>query len=43
MNLVHASDSPESATRELQLYFPGNQICRYTPTLVGSFRAGDEG
>jgi len=43
MNLVHASDSPESAARELQLYFPGNAICRYTPTLVGSFRAGDEG
>jgi nucleoside-diphosphate kinase len=43
MNLVHASDSPESAARELKLYFPGNEICRYTPTLVGSFRAGDEG
>ena len=43
MNLVHASDSPESATRELALYFPGNSICRYTPTLVGSFRASDEG
>ena len=43
MNLVHASDSPESAARELALYFPGEQICRYSPTLTGSFRAADEG
>jgi nucleoside-diphosphate kinase len=42
MNLVHASDSPESATRELGLYFGVGEICRYTPTLVGSFRASDE-
>jgi nucleoside-diphosphate kinase len=42
MNLVHASDSPESAARELKLYFHDNELCRYTPTLVGSFRAGDE-
>lgn len=43
MNLVHASDSPESAARELALYFAPSEICSYTPTLVGSFRAGDEG
>jgi nucleoside-diphosphate kinase len=43
MNLVHASDSPESAARELALYFPSEQICRYSPTLTGSFRAADEG
>ncbi|MEI7457807.1 MAG: nucleoside-diphosphate kinase [Pirellula sp.] len=42
MNLVHASDSEESANRELSLYFQPNEICEYTPTLVGSFRAGDE-
>jgi nucleoside-diphosphate kinase len=42
MNLVHASDSEESANRELALYFQPNEICEYTPTLVGSFRAGDE-
>ncbi len=42
MNLVHASDSEESAVRELALYFQPNEICTYTPTLVGSFRAGDE-
>ena len=42
MNLVHASDSEESAARELALYFQPNELCEYTPTLVGSFRASDE-
>ena len=42
MNLVHASDSEESATRELALYFEPSELCAYTPTLVGSFRASDE-
>jgi nucleoside-diphosphate kinase len=42
MNLVHASDSEESAVRELALYFKAEEFCDYTPTLVGSFRAGDE-
>jgi nucleoside-diphosphate kinase len=42
MNLVHASDSEESAARELALYFKAEEFCEYTPTLLGSFRAGDE-
>ena len=42
MNLVHASDSEESAVRELALYFQPSELCAYTPTLVGSFRASDE-
>ncbi len=42
MNLVHASDSPESAAREIALYFKDNEICAYEPTLVYSFRAPDE-
>jgi nucleoside-diphosphate kinase len=42
MNLVHASDSEESAARELALYFQPSEMCEYTPTLVGSFRASDE-
>ena len=42
MNLVHASDSEDSATRELALYFQPSELCQYTPTLVGSFRASDE-
>lgn len=42
MNLVHASDSPESAAREISLYFKPEEICAYEPTLVYSFRAPDE-
>lgn len=42
MNLVHASDSEESAARELKLYFSADQICSYVPTLVGSFKSDDE-
>jgi nucleoside-diphosphate kinase len=42
MNLVHASDSPESASREIGLYFKSEDICAYEPTLVYSFRAPDE-
>ena len=42
MNLVHASDSEESAQRELKLYFTTDQLCNYVPTLDGSFKASDE-
>lgn len=42
MNLVHASDGPEAAKREIDLYFDPSEICTYTPTLAGSFRAADE-
>lgn len=42
MNLVHASDSPESAAREISLYFKPDEICAYEPTLVYSFRTPDE-
>ena len=42
MNLVHASDSPESAQREMQLYFTPNEVCAYEPTLTPWMRAGDE-
>jgi nucleoside-diphosphate kinase len=42
MNLVHASDSEESATRELKLYFAESELCPYAPTLIGSFKAADE-
>lgn len=34
MNLIHASDSPESSQREIDLYFAANEICSYEPTLV---------
>jgi nucleoside-diphosphate kinase len=43
MNLVHASDSPASARREIDLYFRGDEIHTIRPTLTPWFRASDEG
>ncbi len=43
MNLVHASDGPEAAAREIALYFQPNEIHAYAPTLLPWFRASDEG
>jgi nucleoside-diphosphate kinase len=31
-NLIHGSDSPESASRELALWFKPNELCDYQPT-----------
>ena len=42
MNLVHASDGPEAAAREIALYFKKEEICEYEPTIVPWLRAGDE-
>jgi nucleoside-diphosphate kinase len=42
MNLVHASDGPEAATREINLYFKPSELCRYDVCLTAWFRAGDE-
>lgn len=42
MNLVHASDGPEAAAREIGLYFKKEEICEYEPTLVPWLRASDE-
>ena len=42
MNLVHASDSPESAAREIDLYFAAAELCPYEPTLTPWLKAGDE-
>ena len=42
MNLVHASDSPESAARELALYFKSGEICEHELRLTPFLRAGDE-
>ncbi len=43
MNLVHASDGPEAAAREIALYFADNELHPYSPVLIDSFRAPDEG
>jgi len=42
MNLVHASDGPEAAKRETELYFSAGELCAYEPTLTPWMRAGDE-
>jgi nucleoside-diphosphate kinase len=34
-NLVHGSDSPESAARELAIFFgDSNEVCEWTPTVL---------
>lgn len=42
MNLVHASDSEESAQRELDLYFDSAEFCDHELLLTPSMRAEDE-
>ncbi|CAD77251.1 MAG TPA: nucleoside-diphosphate kinase [Rhodopirellula baltica] len=42
MNLVHASDSEESAQRELDLYFNADEFCDYSLVLTPFMRADDE-
>jgi nucleoside-diphosphate kinase len=42
MNLVHASDGPESAARELAIFFQEDEIHAYRPTIQPWLRAPDE-
>ena len=42
MNLVHASDGPEAARREIELYFHAEEICGYEPTITPWLKASDE-
>lgn len=42
MNLVHASDSEDSATRELNLYFSDDEFCDYEEAAIAFMRASDE-
>ncbi len=42
MNLVHASDGPEAAAREIGLYFRDDEIHSYEPTLTPWLQARDE-
>src|SRR5216684_8168059 len=42
MNLIHASDGPEAARREIDLYFQPAEICAYEPTVTPWLRSGDE-
>ncbi len=43
MNLVHGSDGPESAAREIALYFSDDELCPHEPTITPWMRAADEG
>lgn len=42
MNLVHASDGPEAAKREIELYFKKEEIVEFEPTITPWLRASDE-
>ena len=42
MNLIHASDGPEAAAREIDLYFAADEIHRYTPSVSPWLKAADE-
>ncbi len=42
MNLVHASDGPEAAQREIALYFKPEEICAAELTITPWLRASDE-
>jgi nucleoside-diphosphate kinase len=42
MNLVHGSDGPAAAAREIELYFRPEEIASYEPTLRPWLRAADE-
>ncbi|REJ93384.1 MAG: nucleoside-diphosphate kinase [Planctomycetota bacterium] len=42
MNLIHGSDGPEAAQREISIYFRDEEICAYEPTLGHWVCADDE-
>jgi nucleoside-diphosphate kinase len=42
MNLVHASDGPEAARREVEIFFRADEIHGYEPTIRPWLRAADE-
>lgn len=42
MNLVHASDGPESAAREIGIFFAESEICPYTPAIRAFMAAADD-
>ena len=42
MNLIHGSDGPEAAKREIGIYFKAGELVDYEETLSGWVCAGDE-
>ena len=42
MNLVHASDGPDAASREMEIYFTADEIQGYERTMTRWLKADDE-
>ena len=42
MNLIHASDGPDAAKREIELYFTPAEVHSYAPTITPWLKAEDE-
>jgi nucleoside-diphosphate kinase len=42
MNLIHGSDGPDAAKRELAIYFKPEELIEYQPILAPMFAAADE-
>ncbi|QDU45182.1 Nucleoside diphosphate kinase [Symmachiella dynata] len=42
MNLIHGSDGPEAAAREIPIYFKAEELIEYETTLAGWVCADDE-
>ncbi|OHB71118.1 MAG: nucleoside-diphosphate kinase [Planctomycetes bacterium RBG_13_63_9] len=42
MNLIHASDGPEAANREIEIFFAQEEIHSYQPTIRPWLRTADE-
>jgi len=42
MNLMHGSDGPEAAAREISIYFKPEELCDFEPTLSAWTCADDE-
>ena len=42
MNLMHGSDGPEAAAREIAIYFNDDELISHEPTLAGWLAADDE-
>ena len=42
MNLIHGSDSPEAAQRELAIYFKAGELIEWATVLEDQITAGDE-
>lgn len=42
MNLIHGSDGPEAAKREIELYFGSEELCDFTQPAAAWLYASDE-